>query len=111
LRVLTLSWNGSPARTDFGASAINSVGFFSAGPTSPNSVETHRSPFWNPSCGANRLLPQSLARISSPLTFSGPELSPAFEIWVTPISPPKTTTAAAAPSRRRSRRGRVAARR
>jgi hypothetical protein len=116
LRVLTRSVNGVPTSTDRGAETISSVGLFASEPTSPNWVETHRSPFWKPSCFSRVLPLQSLARTSRPFTVilvlaCSPDSS-AFEIWVTPMSAPNTTSApAAASSRVRRGRGSVALRR
>jgi hypothetical protein len=67
----TFSWNGVFTATDRGALVISSDGLFAAEPTSPNSVETHRSPFWKPSCGASVLVSQLLVRTPRPAPGGG----------------------------------------
>jgi hypothetical protein len=56
--------NGVLVVTDRGARVISSDGLLAATPTSPNSVETHRSPIWKPSCGGRELVSQLFVRIS-----------------------------------------------
>lgn len=63
-RVDTFSVNGRFTVTLRGAEVISSDGLFAADPTSPNSVETHRSPCWNPSCGVSELVWQLFASTS-----------------------------------------------
>src|SRR4051794_39497522 len=63
--------NASLTPTFVGAWVISSDGLFSATPTSPNSVETQRLPFWKPSCGSSWLSSQLLVRMPRPAPGGG----------------------------------------
>ncbi len=107
--MLTLSVKGVFGATLVGASTISREASFAAEATSPNSVETQRSPFWKPSCAGSLLSMQVSVRIFCPLTTLPAPLSlaafvcgvsSACDSCANPIAPPAATTTAPTASRR-----------